>query len=343
MSKINVLDATLRDGGYENSWKFGRNNIYGIIQKLAESNVDYIEIGFLEKNKLDSDYTIYNSCERIKEIIPLENKKKKVAIMMKNGTYDVSSIGARTEESVDLIRVSFHEYDIIEALENMKKIKRKGYQVSCNPINFVGYSNELMIWLLKEVNKIKPDIFYVVDTFGGLMPKKFKDILALIDEYLDETISIGLHLHNNLTMALPLAISFLEWSGKKREKFIDSCVGGIGREPGNLSTELIINYINDEYERKYLPEPIYNIIDKHIKTIGGYTKVKRLAAYQLSAREMINRNYVEFFLDRYDLSLLEISRYLMRISDEQKKIFNEKYAEKLVKIMVDDKDMEAYV
>ena len=34
MGKINVLDCTLRDGGYCNQWKFGYNNIKKIIDGL---------------------------------------------------------------------------------------------------------------------------------------------------------------------------------------------------------------------------------------------------------------------------------------------------------------------
>ena len=36
MSDIKVLDCTLRDGGYINSWNFGNNAIHGIIKNLEE-------------------------------------------------------------------------------------------------------------------------------------------------------------------------------------------------------------------------------------------------------------------------------------------------------------------
>ena len=47
MSKIKVLDCTLRDGGYVNSWNFGKLNISDIITQLLASKVDVIECGFL--------------------------------------------------------------------------------------------------------------------------------------------------------------------------------------------------------------------------------------------------------------------------------------------------------
>ncbi len=47
MSSIQVLDCTLRDGGYCNQWKFGYENIKKIVTGLMEANIDIVECGFL--------------------------------------------------------------------------------------------------------------------------------------------------------------------------------------------------------------------------------------------------------------------------------------------------------
>lgn len=39
MSDIKVLDCTLRDGGYINSWNFGNNAIHGIIKILKKQKL----------------------------------------------------------------------------------------------------------------------------------------------------------------------------------------------------------------------------------------------------------------------------------------------------------------
>lgn len=44
---IQILDCTLRDGGYVNDWRFGRRNIASILDKLEKANIDIIECGFL--------------------------------------------------------------------------------------------------------------------------------------------------------------------------------------------------------------------------------------------------------------------------------------------------------
>ena len=40
MNKINLLDCTLRDGGYINNWAFGLETIKNILTKLVTSGVE---------------------------------------------------------------------------------------------------------------------------------------------------------------------------------------------------------------------------------------------------------------------------------------------------------------
>lgn len=329
MIKANILDCTLRDGGYENMWEFGYGNIQGIVERLMETNIEYIELGFLQNDSRGRDFTIFDSIKKIKELYCLKEKKCKSAVMIKNGDYDVSSLEKNAGDSIDLIRVSFHEYDALDALENIKRIKDKGYQVSCNPINTVGYSRVNLIKLLREINTIGPDIFCLVDTFGVLMPDSLKSIFLLIEDYLADSICVGVHLHNNLMMSFPLAVLFIEMSREKRECIIDSCIGGIGRTPGNLSTELIMDLVNEQYNGCYHINPIYEIMDNYVETISEAQNIKKRMAYQLSAKYRVHRNYSEYYLNEKETRLSDINRYLYMISDEHKKVFDKEYAEML--------------
>ena len=61
MNKIQILDCTLRDGGYINNWEFGDKNIIKVIKSLVNSNIEIVECGFLsnpeeEKKLLNDEY-----------------------------------------------------------------------------------------------------------------------------------------------------------------------------------------------------------------------------------------------------------------------------------------------
>ena len=47
MNQVELLDCTLRDGGYAVKWNFGSNTIVNIYSRLVSSGVDIIELGYL--------------------------------------------------------------------------------------------------------------------------------------------------------------------------------------------------------------------------------------------------------------------------------------------------------
>ena len=65
MSKIQLLDCTLRDGGYINNFRFGKYAIRKILQQLTHAGLDIVECGFLEDGEYDEDTSIFNAAEQI--------------------------------------------------------------------------------------------------------------------------------------------------------------------------------------------------------------------------------------------------------------------------------------
>ena len=59
MSKIQLLDCTLRDGGYINNFRFGKYAIRKILQQLTHAGLDIVECGFLEDGEYDEDTSIF--------------------------------------------------------------------------------------------------------------------------------------------------------------------------------------------------------------------------------------------------------------------------------------------
>ena len=63
MTKTQILDCTLRDGGYVNDFQFGKRGIAKIIEQLTLAGVDIIETGFLEDGEYDEEASIYNTVD----------------------------------------------------------------------------------------------------------------------------------------------------------------------------------------------------------------------------------------------------------------------------------------
>ena len=49
--KIEILDCTIRDGGYLNKWNFSDEQVINCFKAGSESGFDYVELGFRSSKK----------------------------------------------------------------------------------------------------------------------------------------------------------------------------------------------------------------------------------------------------------------------------------------------------
>lgn len=326
---INLLDCTLRDGGYINEWNFGRHTIQGILLKLIDSGVDYVEVGFLRDCVYEPDKVLFNHCSEIAPILPKNRGKTKFTAMALHNKYDINKLEPYDGKTIDAIRVTFHDYDIDEGLAYIRKVKEKGYKVFINPINIMGYSDEMILDLLHKVNAIQPYAFSIVDTFGSMMKEDLLRIYSLIEHNLDKNIVIGLHLHENLALSYSLAQDFINMKASDRECVIDASMLGMGRSPGNLCMELIMDYMNKKQSGCYDVNPVLDGIDDHIARLKQIEPWGYNTAYALSAKYNLHRNYAEFLLDKGRLRAKQINQILASIEENKKTAYDEEYAETL--------------
>ncbi len=329
MKRDKLLDCTLRDGGYINDWNFGFYTIRDIIKKLVESQVDYVEVGFLRDCEYNRDKAVFNNCEEIVPVLPQKRGNTQFTAMALHNKYDVSKLEPYDGKTIDAVRVTFHDYDIDEGLAFIQQVKNKGYKVFCNPINIMGYSDEMLLDLFKKVNRLQPDAFSIVDTFGSMMKSDLQRIYSLAEHNLDKSITIGLHLHENLALSYSLAQEFIAMKSAERKSVIDGSMLGMGRVPGNLPLELIMDYMNKNQGGAYDVNPVLDGIDDHIEQLKQIEAWGYSTAYALSAKYNLHRNYAEFLLGKGRLRAKQINQILASIEDHKKSAYDEAYVEAL--------------
>ena len=325
---IILLDCTLRDGGHLTNSYFGREVIIDIISKLIESNIDVIEAGFLKDCIFDENVACYNNIEEAMSVLPKNKGNSSYSLMLQEDLYDISKL-EKCDGKIEIIRVSFHEFDLNEGLECAQKVVDKGYKCFINPINILGYDDEKLLKIIAKVNQIHPEGFTIVDTFGSMRKKDLMRLYYLVDHNLEPDIKIAIHLHENQAMAFSLAQSFIEIKSLKRHVCIDGSLYGMGRIPGNLCIELIMEYINEYMGEQYNMEPIYDAIDDYIIDIKNKIPWGYSTAYALSAHHRLHRTYAEFLLDKGKLRTKQINQILSMIDPEHKARFDKKYIEEL--------------
>ena len=329
MSKIQVLDCTLRDGGYCNEWKFGETNIRHIVDGLTEAKINIIECGFLNhKIEYKRNVTKFSNMGQIMPFIPQGERKSMYVLMANYGELDIDKLEPRSESTVDGLRIAFHKKDLNSALDLCKKVKEKGYEVFVQAMVSLNYTDEEFISLIKSSNEICPYAFYIVDSFGVMKQSDLIRLFYLVENNLDSSIKIGYHSHNNLQLAYSNAQALAEIQ-TTRDLIFDSSIMGMGRGAGNLNTELFVEFLNTTEGLSYSLKPVLKLIDEIINKFyqdnyWGYS----LPNY-LSAKHNIHPNYAKYLADKNTLAIADMDAIFDKIERYKSVNYDKSYIEKL--------------
>lgn len=331
MGKINVLDCTLRDGGYVNDWNFGYDAIKGFLQKIALTGIECVEVGFLRNVTYDKNRSLYPDKKCLDELLADKSKNIKYFAM-----YDVSSpLSVKVEDfpkcdgnGIDGVRVIFKKDKIDEGIKAAKTFIDLGYLVAVNFVSTNFYNDEEFIEGIKRANEIKPYTITIVDTFGSMKNDEFLHLVKIADENLDENIMLSYHAHNNLQQAYQNAVSFVNLH-LKREILIDASVFGMGRGAGNLNIELFSEYLNTNYNKDYHIVPMLEIMDEYLQetyknNFWGYS----LPLY-ISGTLNVHPNYAIYLAEKGTLTEKSLYEILDNMPEEYVQKYNKDNAEKL--------------
>ena len=342
MNKINLLDCTLRDGGYINNWEFGFETTRSILEKLILSGVEYVECGYLsEKKGGDENSTQYKTFDAIHRVLPQGNGKQQFAVMIDYGQYDIMHIPAAETDS-PIIRVCFHKKDKDGALEYCRQLMDKGYTVFVQPMASLNYTDVEFVDIIQKVNELSPACFYIVDSFGVIEIEDFQRILFLADHNLKDGIILGYHAHNNLQQAYGNAKYMVE-QRLAHDIMLDASVYGMGRGAGNLNMELFASYLNRNYDKSYNIDAFLDIMDEHLKPIFAEHYWGYSLPFYLSAQYNCHPNYAGYFSDKNTLSNKSMRQLLASLPADVKNHYSadmaEEYYQAFQRKYIDDSDV----
>lgn len=330
MRNINLLDCTLRDGGYLNDWEFGHSNLISIFERLVNTDVDIIEIGFLdERREFDINRSIMPSTDCVEKIYGIIDKKDALIVgMIDYGTCSIKQIQPCEESYLDGIRVIFKKHLMHEAMEFCRQIKGLGYKVFSQMVSITSYSDEELDELIKLANDVKPYAVSMVDTYGLLYKDNLLHYFEYLDKGLNKEIGLGYHSHNNFQLAYSNCMEVLRHQTERRI-VVDGTLYGMGKSAGNAPLELLAMNLNEQYEKQYDISQMLEAIDGNIMKIYQKTPWGYNMFFYLAASNKCHPNYVKSLMDKHTLSVKSINEILDKIEEEKKLMFNQKYIEQL--------------
>ncbi len=260
---IKVLDATLRDGGLVNNFRFTDEFVKDLYKMNIEAGVDYMEFGYKASTDVfkEEDFGKWKFCkeEDIRAIVGDNDSDLKIAVMTDVGRTNYKrDIIDRKDSVIDMVRTATYIHQIPSAIEMIEDAKEKGYETTVNIMAISKVNEEDLNNGLELLAQSGVDCIYLVDSFGSFYPEQMS---KLADRYLEigakYNKTIGIHAHNNQQLAFANTIEALTHG----VSLLDATVSGMGRGAGNCYMESLLGFLKNP---KYSLTPVMNFVEKHI-------------------------------------------------------------------------------
>ncbi|MGN1133550.1 MAG: aldolase catalytic domain-containing protein, partial [Oscillospiraceae bacterium] len=235
--EIKVLDATIRDGGLVNNFRFTDEFIKDLYKTNIAAGVDYMEFGYKASKAMfnPDDFGKWKFCDDddIYAIVGDNDTNLKISVMADVGRCDYKEdIRPKSESPVDLVRVATYIHQIPTALEMIEDAANKGYETTCNIMAISNAQESDVEVALEMLCKSSVNGIYIVDSYGALYPEEIHRIsekyLEMGDKYGK---TIGIHAHNNQQLAFANTIQALSIG----VNMLDATMDGMGRGAGNCA------------------------------------------------------------------------------------------------------------
>ena len=263
---IRVVDATIRDGGLCNDFRFEDKFVKDLYEANVKAGVDYMEFGYKASKEIfkEDDFGKWKFCNDadIRKIVGDNKTKLKIAVMADVGRTDFEKdIIPKKDSPIDMVRIATYIHSIHAAVEMIEDCAKKGYETSINIMAVSKAKTEDIITALEILGQSPVNAFYIVDSYGSLYPEQSRKLAEMYCEIADKYgKSVGVHAHNNQQLAFANTIEAMT----QGVSYLDATVDGMGRGAGNCALELLLGFLKNP---KYKVGPILKIIEEHTQKL----------------------------------------------------------------------------
>ena len=114
MKSIEVLDCTLRDGGYVNEWAFGFDNARAITELVSYSGAKFVEVGFIGPHQDIDGVVRFSSMDELMKVFSNLDRNAKLSVMTYAEGYSADSFPDCSSDTTEMIRVIFWKRNLEE-------------------------------------------------------------------------------------------------------------------------------------------------------------------------------------------------------------------------------------
>lgn len=235
MTRLYLLDVTLRDGMHAINHQFDLGHVREIAAALDDAGVDGIEVGHgdgLNGSSVAYGFSRHADVEYIREAAKVIRRAKLTTVLLP-GIGTIEDIRRARDAGIQSIRIATHCTEADVSQQHISAAKEMGLDVagflmmsSANPPDKLAEQAALM-------ESYGADAVYVADSAGAMT---MADIAARFDALrarLKPTTQTSIHAHENLSLSVANSITAVQHGARR----IDASLAGMGAGAGNTPIE----------------------------------------------------------------------------------------------------------
>lgn len=294
-----LLDCTLRDGGYYNSWNFSIELVEDYLRAMLSIGTDYVELGLRSLNYDGfKGGCAYTTDSFIRSISIPDGLNLGVMINASEILGHLDEMHAKlsrlfspkSDSPIELVRIACHVHEFERALPAATWLKEKGYTVGFNLMQVADRELKEITVLAEMASRYPLDVLYFADSMGSMCPAHTRQVIEAFKAGWSGP--LGIHTHDNMGQALANSVAAIE-SGVT---WVDGTVTGMGRGPGNVKTEYLVLALEAERSATTNITPLMGVIRKHFQPLQARYGWGSNPYYYLAGKHGIHPSYIQEML-----------------------------------------------
>lgn len=233
-----LTDSTLRDGSHALAHQFTPAQVAAIAGGLDAAGVPVIEVSHgdgLGGSSFNYGFSAHDERELIRAAVGAVTRAR-IAVLLLPGIGLASDLEEVRAMGVSIARIATHCTEADISLQHLRRAR----DLEMETVGFLMMSHMLEPARLLEQARIMADAgaqaVYVVDSAGAMTTHDARARVAELKAGLPAAVQVGIHAHNNLSLAVANSIGALEEGVDQ----VDGCSRGLGAGAGNCPTEVLI-------------------------------------------------------------------------------------------------------
>ena len=235
---VRIVDTTLRDGSHAIAHQYRVDQMTRIGRALDSAGVWAIAVGHgdgLGSNSIQYGRPLHPDTELLRAVAGVAERAL-IAVALLPGIGTKRDLEAARDAGASIVRVSTVCTEADIGIQHLRLARELGMiaQSHLNTAHLLGPAG--LVEQARIVVDAGSQAIWIVDSAGAFLTDDIRRRIAALRDALPPDVEIGIHEHNNLSLAVANSVAAIE----EGATLVDTSLAGLGAGAGNTQTEALV-------------------------------------------------------------------------------------------------------